>query len=254
MELILNHWWIILIFAVVAFAYASVGLGGGSSYTALLSIMGLGTVAIPTITLSLNLLVTSIGSFQFIRHGHLRLNLLLPFFITSIPASWIGGSLDVSPDIFYGILLLSLIFVALRIYYWHHISLELDLSRRQRLIASLTAGAILGLVAGIVGIGGGIYLVPLILVLGLGTAREAAACAAVFTFANSASGLLSRIQHGLADFSLLLPLATAVIIGGGLGSWLGASRFSNRTMEKILGLIIIIAIILLIRKLVIQYS
>lgn len=90
--------------------------------------------------------------------------------------SYLGGSLKLPKGVFYGILLISLIIVALRIYLWEEVSLKLDLSKTQKILLSLGAGSVLGMVAGIVGIGGGVYLVPLIIILGLGSEKEAAAC------------------------------------------------------------------------------
>ena len=109
----------------------------------------------------------------------------------------------------------------------------------------MLAGSILGLIAGIVGIGGGIYLVPLILILGLGTAKQAAACGAVFVWVNSLSGLLSRLQYNYIDLTPYLPLFIAVASGGLLGSFLGSSQLQSTTVEKMLGIVIAIAVLLL---------
>lgn len=236
------------LFFVVAFAYSSVGLGGGSSYTALMAIFGVGFIAIPTISLTLNLFVTSIGSFNFIRKKHARVRLILPFFISSIPMSYIGGSLKLPKDIFYWILLLTLIIVALRIYVWEKTSLKLNIGNIQQIILSLLTGAVLGLIAGIVGIGGGIYLVPLIIILGLGTEKEAAACGAIFIWVNSMSGLIARLQYNPVNIKDFIPLIIAVLIGGTLGSHMGSSKFTPKTMQKLLGGIIIVAIVFLVKK------
>ena len=166
---------ITLLFFTVAFVYSSVGLGGGSSYTALMAILGFSALQIPLVSLILNMLVTAIGSINFIRHKHARWNLILPFLVTSIPMAYLGGALQLAKDTFYLVLLISLCFVAARIYLWQELRLQIELSPRNKLLVSLLAGSILGLIAGIAGIGGGIYLVPLIIVLGLGTVKEAAA-------------------------------------------------------------------------------
>ncbi len=110
---------------------------------------------------------------------------------------------------------------------------------------SLGLGTVFGLTAGIVGIGGGIYLVPLILILGLGTEREAAAAGAVFTWINSVAGLAARIQRLSVDWDALAPLAGAVAVGAALGAWMGASWLSRRTMQRVLGGIVLLAIALL---------
>jgi uncharacterized membrane protein YfcA len=164
--------------------------------------------------------------------------------------AYLGGSLKLSKEIFYWILLISLVFVALRIYFWQNTTIKLNITQNGKIILSLIAGSILGLVAGIVGIGGGIYLVPLIILLGLGSAKEAAACGAIFIWLNSCSGLISRMQYNSIDLTNYIPLIAAVIAGGTLGSFMGSFKFSPKTMEKILGAVIIAAIVFLTRKIV----
>lgn len=239
---------IALLFFIIAFTYSSVGLGGGSSYTALMAIVGFNTLAIPMLSLLLNVLVTTIGSFNFIRKRHARFRLILPFLAGSIPMAYVGGALQLPREIFYWILLVSLLFVAYRIYIWRNTSISLHLTARGKLLISLISGAILGLIAGIVGIGGGIYLVPLIIILGLGSEKEAAACGAIFVWLNSVSGLASRLQYNAIDLGQYIPLIVAVLIGGTLGSFMGSTRFSPRMMERILGVVILVAIALLLRK------
>ena len=246
--IITSPYFLAILFFIVAFTYSSVGLGGGSSYTALMAIFSINSLAIPMLSLSLNIFVTSIGSFNFIRKQHAKIKLILPFLISSIPMSYLGGSFKLPKEIFYWILLISLIFVAARIYLWQNTSITLNLKKNEKIIVSLIAGAVLGLVAGIVGIGGGIYLVPLIIILGLGTEKEAAACGAIFIWLNSCSGLLSRLQYNSIDLTNYIPLIIAVVAGGALGSYMGSSRFSPKVMEEILGLVIIVAIILLTQK------
>ena len=248
-ELIISPYLLAFVFLIVALVYSAIGLGGGSSYVALMAIFGVSFVAIPTISLTLNLFVTSIGSFNFLRHRHGRLRLILPFFVSSIPMSYLGGSLHVEKEVFYWILLVSLVFVIIRTYFWKNVALNLDLGRKQQIVISLLAGSILGLIAGIVGIGGGIYLIPLIIILGLGNAKEAAACGAIFVWVNSLSGLSARIQHNPVDPFEFMPLVAAVVVGGIVGSHFGASKLSPRVMQHILGAIILIALLFLIKKL-----
>jgi uncharacterized membrane protein YfcA len=162
--------------------------------------------------------------------------------------SYIGGSLKLPKDIFYWILLITLIFVALRIYVWEKTSLKLNIGNNQQIILSLIAGSVLGLIAGVVGIGGGIYLVPLIIILGLGTEKEAAACGAIFIWLNSMSGLIARLQYNPINILDFIPLIIAVLIAGILGSHMGSSKFKPATMQKLLGGIIIVAIAFLAKK------
>lgn len=245
-------WALAAIFFVLAFTYSTVGLGGGSAYTACLTIMGFSSLSIPMISLSLNLVVSSVGSYQFLRRGHGNLKLILPFLISSMPMAYIGGALQLPREIFQWLLFGSLLFALARIYLWNQLSLQLDLKPRSKLFISLLAGSLLGLIAGIVGIGGGIYLVPLILILGLGTTKQAAACGAIFVWMNSLTGLISRIQHNYIDLIPYIPLFLAVTTGALLGAFLGSSRLRSTTVEKILGIVVAIAVILLGNTLIFQ--
>ncbi|MFW6053289.1 MAG: TSUP family transporter, partial [Persicimonas sp.] len=167
-ELIISPYLLGVLFLVVSSLYSSVGLGGGSSYTALLAILGASHAVIPGVSLTLNAVVTLLGSINYIRQGHARFRLIAAFVVTSVPMAYLGGSLEIAPQLFYAILLATLVLVALRIYLVPDPKLDLDLGPRTKIIAALLIGAILGLIAGIVGIGGGIYLVPIIIILGLG--------------------------------------------------------------------------------------
>lgn len=248
-ELLISIYLLALIFSVVAFAYASVGLGGASAYTAIMAIAGMGSVAIPTVSLVLNLAATSIGAFNFLRNAHGRIRLIAPFLVSSIPFSYIGGSLEMPRTVFYWLLLSTLVLVAMRIYFFRESRFHLNLSDNGKLILSLVTGSVLGFIAGAVGIGGGIYLVPLIIIFGLGTEKQAAACGAIFIWLNSASGLAARLQYQQLDVFEFWPLLVAVIVGAGLGSLLGATRFSPKTMQRFLGVIILAAILFLVKKL-----
>jgi uncharacterized membrane protein YfcA len=247
-DLVIPLWALAALFVAVSFAYSTVGLGGGSAYAALMAIFGISHVVFPSITLSLNLLVTFLGSVAFIRQGHARPRLILPFLVTSVPMSFIGGTLQIPSTPFYCILLVSLTCVAARLYLWDKATLRLNLGRTGQLVLSMAVGAVLGLVSGMVGIGGGIYLVPLIIILGWGSQKEAAACGAIFIWVNSLAGLTARLQFQPVNILDFLPLMVAVLIGGSLGSYLGSTRLSPRIMEKWLGGIVLLAILLLARK------
>lgn len=238
-----------LLFFIVAFVYSSVGMGGGSSYTALMVIVGMSSLVIPMVSLSLNLLVSSLGSYNFLRNRHGKWRIILPFLLSAIPFAYVGGALQLPKVVFLWLLLASLILVAARIYLWQETSFNITLGARQKLWLSLVSGSILGLLAGIVGIGGGIYLVPLIIMFNLGTPKQAAAAGAVFVWMVSLSGLISRLQYNMIDFWAYLPLIVAVVIGGFLGSYWGSFKYSAKTLEKTLGVIILLAIGFLLKKL-----
>jgi uncharacterized membrane protein YfcA len=162
--------------------------------------------------------------------------------------SYLGGSLRLPKQLFFGILLITLILVAIRIYFWESISLKINIGKAQQIVLSLIVGSVLGLLAGIVGIGGGIYLVPLIIILGLGSEKEAAACGAIFIWVNSLSGLIARSQYNPIDLNEFVIFVIAVLIGGGWGSFMGSSKFAPKTMQKILGAIILVAIVVLTKR------
>ena len=239
-----------VLFFIIAFTYSTVGLGGGSSYTALMLIIGMNTLTIPFLSLILNLFATTISSFNYIRHKHAKLKLLLPFIITSMPMAYLGGALNLPKNTFYLILFFSLLFIVIRLYLWKTTKLNLNLNKKNKIIVSLIAGSIFGFIAGTVGVGGGIYLVPIIIILGLGSPKEAAACGVIFIWLNSASGLISRMQYNAIDLSQYIPLIVAVVLGGTLGSHIGATRLSPKVMEKILGVIVLVAVIVLAKKLI----
>jgi hypothetical protein len=146
-------------------------------------------------------------------------------------------------------MLISLVGVAMRIYLWKDTGIKAILSNRKRIVFSVIIGSLLGILSGIVGIGGGIYLVPLIIVLGLGDHKQAAAAGAVFVWVVSVSALISRMQYNSIDLNNYLPLIISVFVGGFIGSYLGSTRFNAKQMEKFLGIIILIAILLIFKKL-----
>lgn len=238
-----------LLFLLIAFTYSSVGLGGGSSYTAVMAILGISYQNIPATSLTLNLVVTFIGMIQFWKNGHVRLNLIIPFLVTSVPMTYFAGTQELPERAFNIFLLITLVFVVVRIYLLNDLKMSTQLTGIQKWIFVFSLGGILGFIAGSVGIGGGIYLVPLIIMFGLGTEKEAAASGAMFIWVNSLVGVIARSQTGTFDMQFIFPLSIAVLIGGTGGSYLGAKRFQPKTIQKVMGSVIIIAIILLIKGL-----
>ncbi|MFO7609876.1 MAG: sulfite exporter TauE/SafE family protein [Candidatus Krumholzibacteriia bacterium] len=236
-------------FAAVAFLYGSVGLGGGSAYTAILALAGVPYVLVPTVSLALNLVVTFVGMINFHRGGHLSPRLVAPFLVTSMPAAWLGGSLHLPRGVFLWLLASTLTLVLVRIYLVGELRLRLRLAGPLRLVFPPVLGAVLGFVAGTVGIGGGVYLVPLLIMFGLADEKRAAAAGAVFIWFNSAAGLAARWPRGHADPASVLPLVVAVACGGWLGSSLGSLRCAPRTIQRTLGLVVAVAVVFIARRL-----
>ena len=157
-----------ILFFFIALIYSSVGLGGGSSYAALMAISGISYQMIPTTSLTLNLLVTFFGMINFWRKGYGRFNLIFTFLVTSLPMAYFAGSLDLSKNVFELFLLITLIIVVLRIYFFNELKISISLNNLEKKVLIFITGCILGFIAGGIGIGGGIYLVPIIIMFGLG--------------------------------------------------------------------------------------
>ena len=238
-----------LLFFFIACIYSSVGLGGGSSYAALMAIFGISYQIIPTTSLILNLLVTFFGMINFWKNGYGRFNLVYPFLLTSIPMTFFASSLDLSKETFELFLLGTLILVVIRIYFIKDLKMNIELNWFQKYIFIVLVGSILGFIAGGIGIGGGIYLVPIIIMFRLGTEKEASAAGAMFIWANSLTGVIARARSGTFDIDFILPLSIAVIIGGIIGSYFGAVRFSASKIQRVMGSVIIFAIVILLKGL-----
>lgn len=230
---------------IIAALYSSVGLGGATTYTALLAIAGVSYTQIPNISLSLNLIVSTIAFYTFWRGGHVEWRLVWPFLMASMPMAYLGGSLQLTRTVFLTIMLVSLLIIAARIYLLRDLSLKHQFGEKQRNIFVWVIGATLGFVAGTIGIGGGILLVPLIIMFALAPEHKAAAIGAVFICINSFIGLVARFQNGAPDFHMLIPLAGAVFIGGLIGANMGAFHMAPRTIQKVLGGVILLAVVML---------
>jgi len=228
----------------IALLYASVGFGGATGYLAIMSFLGMEPKIMASTALLLNIFIANISFVTYFRAGHLRRDLLLPFVITSIPAAFIGGSFKLN-DQMYSILLYSILaFVAIRLLAFSNRQVEDQPLRPAPLWLALLIGFAIGILSGMVGIGGGIFLSPIILYARWGNSKQAAAVAAAFIVLNSISGVLGRLIGGtliLNPFGLsLLPFG---IMGGLMGSWLGAQRISNLNLRRVLGVVMSIAVI-----------
>lgn len=225
-------------FFAIALLYAMAGFGGGSSYTALLYLFELPYQLIPILSLLCNLIVVSGGSLHFIRRGHYRPELFWPFTLASVPMALVGGLIPVGKQLFLGLLGLSLLAAAMRLLWLRpasadeHSGAELP-PAGPALGPALAIGAGLGLLAGLVGIGGGIFLAPFLLNLRWGSAKQVAATASLFILVNSLAGLSGQlIKLGAAvDLRPYWPLLLMVLLGGQLGSRLGAGPLPQRWLS-----------------------
>lgn len=235
---------LVALFAVTALLYASVGFGGGSTYNALLVIHGADYRILPAIALICNIIVVTGGVWRFSAAGLLRVRRIAPFIVSSVPLAWLGGRLPVSEAVFVGLLGGSLLVAGVQLLRSPQAAMaaaEENAAAQQGAGATLVAvlaGGALGFLAGVVGIGGGIFLAPLLYFMRWGTAREIAAACSFFIFVNSLSGLAGQLaQIGEARLAPSLaaywPLFPAVLIGGQIGSRLGALNIPETIIKRL---------------------
>jgi uncharacterized membrane protein YfcA len=223
---------------VVAFLYSSVGHAGASGYIAVMALAGLAPAQIRPAALTLNILVASITTFQYARAGHFRWNLFWPFALPAIPAALLGGMLALPLEAFKLVVGLILLFSAYR--FFRRPGEPVTVTPPDRPLA-LVSGAGLGLLAGLTGTGGGIFLTPLMLLRGWARTKHVAAVSAAFILVNSISGLAGFLSTGRAIPAFTWWLAAMAVAGGTLGSYLGSRKFPVRTIQLMLAIVLVIA-------------
>ncbi|MEP7027226.1 MAG: sulfite exporter TauE/SafE family protein [Candidatus Eisenbacteria bacterium] len=228
---------------VVAFLYASVGHGGASGYLAVMALAGIAPAAMKPSALVLNLVVAGIGSVQFARAGHFHWRTFWPFALGSIPLAFLGGALHLPPGPYKALVGAILVFSALRLLFTASSAAEsgAPLERDPPLALALPLGAVLGFVAGLTGVGGGIFLSPLLLLTGWARARRTAAVSAVFIFVNSLSGLLGHVASVAAIPGSVVLWAPVVALGGVLGARLGSRRLPDVSIRRLLAVVLVLA-------------
>jgi uncharacterized membrane protein YfcA len=222
----------------VAFLYSSVGHGGASGYLALMALFGIEVVLMKPSALILNLFVSSIAFYAFYRAGHFRLRLLLPFVISSVPLAFLGGTMEISPELYKKILGACLFIAALRILIRPGKEGEL---RKLSIPIALVTGALIGFFSGMIGIGGGIILSPVLLLTRWGGMKETAAASAAFIFLNSLAGLSGHLVAGMEVSSGIILWIAVVVAGGLLGSRFGGFRFTVVQLKYLMTLVLVIA-------------
>jgi uncharacterized protein len=228
---------------IIAFLYASVGFGGATGYLAVMSLFDIPSTIAASTALSLNVIVSGIAFVNYTRYGHLQVNLLWPFLITSIPAAFVGGTLQVGQVSYQVLLNLVLLYVALRMLLGNSKMTFSQYANPPIWLVAILVGAVLGLLSGILGVGGGIFLAPIILLSGWGSPKHAAASSAGFIFFNSIAGLTGRAWSGTLQFGEHGPLLIVLgIVGGIAGSYLGARHLPGQVIRRLLGLVLLIAV------------
>ncbi len=231
-----------IFFFITAILYSSVGFGGGSTYLALLLIWEIPYYIFPIIALFCNIIVVSGNAFNYIRAGNYNFKLLIPFLIGSVPFAFIGGSLLIKKEIFEILLFLVLSFAGflLLIKSKSFEDKNIEIKKIHSFI-SLFIGSILGFLSGIVGIGGGIFLSPILFLLKVEKPKIIATTASLFILINSISGILGQLTKELVllEVTNYWPLYTSVLIGGFLGNYLNLKIFSNRTLAVMTSILVI---------------
>ncbi len=233
------EWWLLLLFAVVAFAYALVGHGGASGYLAIMALLSFTPALMKPTALVLNLFVSLIAFVQFYRAGHFKWKLFWPFAAVSVPFAFLGGRMELDPLWYKRLLGLCLVIAALRLF--GLFSKRDQAITEPPIVLALFVGAAIGLLSGLLGIGGGILLSPVLLLAVWADAKTAAAVSSLFIFVNSAAGLIgSRSEMAVIDPSMILWIG-ATVIGGLLGSWIGARRAPEPRLRQVLGGVMVLA-------------
>jgi uncharacterized protein len=232
--------WIAALMAVAAALYSSVGHGGASAYLAIMALAGVAPETMRPTALTLNLIVAGLGAFRYWYRGQTNLKLLLAFAVTAVPAAFIGGWVHL-PPIYYRLLVGLFLWAAALRLFWQPKRLAYQEVHTPSLVVTLPAGAALGLLAGLTGTGGGIFLSPLIILFGWETPRHTSGVAAGFILLNSIAGLAGNFA-ALRGLPPELPiLAGAVAAGALLGTWLGVERLPRERLLQALGLVLIVA-------------
>jgi uncharacterized protein len=224
--------------SLIAFLYSSVGHAGASGYIATMTLFGLATTVIRPTALILNILVATIGSFQFWRAGHFSWKLFWPFALLSIPAAYFGGYLQPSAGILRILIGAVLLFSAARLFFRKK---DPDQTNPPSKPVAVGVGAGLGFLSGLTGTGGGIFLTPLLLFCKWAVIRQAAAVSALFILVNSIGGLVGYFTAVHSVPKLGIYLAIPAVIGGTIGSYLGSRRLPSRGIAIFLAIVLTIA-------------
>ena len=226
----------LLILPFISFLYASVGHGGASGYLALMALFGFPNEMMKQTALLLNLFVAGISFYHYYRAGHFNKHLFIPFAIGSVPAAFLGGTLSLEPLIYKKILGVLLLIAVMRML-WKG-SGDSRPIKRVKTIQALLFGLAVGFFSGLIGIGGGIILTPLILLLRWGHMKEAAAVSALFIWVNSAAGLLGQFSTGITLVPISGVMVVIAVFGGIVGSYLGSRKWKTQFLEYFLAFVL----------------
>ena len=231
-----------ILFFVTAILYASVGFGGGSTYLALLLIWGVPYFIFPVIALSCNIIVVSGNCFNYIRAGNLNLKLLFPYLAGSIPLAYIGGTLSIEKELFEILLFLVLTIAGILLLLdFKSYNEKEENYRKIPMLVSFPIGGVLGFASGVVGIGGGIFLSPILFLLRAGKPKHIVTTASLFILINSISGIIGQLFKNdvLTEIINYWFLLAAVLVGGQIGNLLNLKIFSTRILSLVTALLVL---------------
>lgn len=228
----------ILLF-LIAFLYSSVGHGGASSYLALMAFYEIAPEVMKPTALLLNLFVSLTSFIQYYRGKHFLLKLFIPLAIASIPMAFIGGTIAIDPNIYKKILGLLLLFPVMRFFFFKNA--EPAEMKAPNLYLSLLIGGFIGLFSGMIGIGGGIILSPILLLLKWTNQKQTAAISALFIFVNSCAGLAGQFSKGIHFSSDMVTFTGIAFLGGIFGAYFGALKFNQNILKQVLGSVLLFA-------------
>jgi len=232
-------WLFLTILPIVAFLYASVGHGGASGYLALMALFAFAPETMKPTALLLNLFVAGIAFVHYYHAGFFNAKLFVAFALASIPLAFVGGMIEVEAGIYKKILAVLLIFAILKML--NVFGKESIVIRNIKIWQGLLVGGIIGFFSGLIGIGGGIILTPVILLLHWGKMKEAAAVSALFIWVNSASGLAGQLTGGAKISAQAFILVGLALFGGFFGSYYGSKKFNSNKLRYLLAFVLIIA-------------
>jgi uncharacterized membrane protein YfcA len=232
--------WLTALFFLMAVLYSAVGQGGGSGYLAAMALLGVTPEQFRLIALTLNVVVASIGLAKFAKAGYFRGRLLLPFVLTSVPLAFLGGHLTLPSHVFRPVVGVALLWAAVLLI-WKPPRPEEETLNAPPAWASMLVGAGIGLLSGLIGIGGGVFLAPFLILRGWASAKVTACLSSAFILVNSLAALAGVFTH-TQQIPAALPIwMVAVAMGGWLGSDLGARRLRPRVLHFLLAAILVIA-------------
>jgi uncharacterized membrane protein YfcA len=224
----------------MAVLYSSVGQGGGSGYLAAMALVGIAPDEFRTIALLLNVVVASVGLFKFSRAGHLDPKLLASFIVSSVPLAFLGGLLSLPEEVFRPLVGLVLLWAA-ALLLWRPPPPGSDEVARPPIWAALISGGLIGILSGLIGVGGGIFLAPLLILMKWCSARTTAATTSGFILVNSVAALMGVLSHRPTIPAGMVLWVVAVAVGGWMGAEFGSKRLSPKALQRILALVLIIA-------------